>query len=109
MKQAYKMYICVIDEFPDYMTPTLVAHATLRHHLAMNGWNKEYDDWLSDSFKKCVVRVNRKEFEKIRRLPNSIESWENNTLDGDVSCITVIANQDDYNVLKYAKLWNVAK
>ena len=27
-----KLYICVLDSFPDYMTPTLVAHAVLRHH-----------------------------------------------------------------------------
>lgn len=24
-----KMYIAVLDEFPDYMTPTLVAHAAI--------------------------------------------------------------------------------
>ena len=28
-----KMYICVLDTVPDYIVPTLVAHATLRHHL----------------------------------------------------------------------------
>jgi hypothetical protein len=28
-----KMYIAVLDEFPDYMVPTLVAHAVLGAHL----------------------------------------------------------------------------
>lgn len=28
-----KMYIAVLDEFPDFMTPTLVAHAVLRSTL----------------------------------------------------------------------------
>lgn len=104
-----KMYICVIDEFPDYMTPTLVAHATLRHHLlSSNGSTNDfyrYNAWLEDSFKKCVVGVNRKEFDKIRKLPNVVESWENNTLNGEVSCLTLISDGKEYNVLKFAKLW----
>lgn len=28
-----KLYIAVLDEFPDYMTPTLVAHAVLGAHM----------------------------------------------------------------------------
>lgn len=105
-----KLYICVLDEFPDYMTPTLVAHAVLRHHLVEEGQVElndyhRYKAWLNDSFRKCVVRVNRKEFEKIRNLSNVVESWENNTLDGEVSCLTVISNSNEHNVLKFAKLW----
>lgn len=99
-----KMYICVIDAFPDYMTPTLVGHAVLRHHLEYSE-NDEYNDWLNNSFRKCVVKVNKKEFDKIKLLPNTCESFENNTLNGDVSCITVIADTSEYNVLKFAKLW----
>lgn len=99
-----KLYICVLDEFPDYMTPTLVGHAVLRHHT---DWSEHlrYQDWLAYSFKKCVVKVNRKEFEKIRKLPFTTESFENNTLGGNVSCITVVAHKDEHNVLKFAKLW----
>ena len=29
-----KLYIAVLDEFPDYMTPTLVAHSVLAAHMA---------------------------------------------------------------------------
>ena len=29
----YKMYIAVLDEVPDYITPTLVAHSVLGAHL----------------------------------------------------------------------------
>ena len=104
-----KLYICVLDSFPDYMTPTLVAHAVLRHHLSMEfkfpADRDRYDNWLKHSFKKCVVRVNRKEFDKIMMLEGCVESWENNTLDGEVSCLTVIANTNEHNVLKFAKLW----
>lgn len=109
MKQDDKLYICILDEFPDYMTPTLVGHAVLRHHLNMEfkfpADRDRYENWLKNSFKKCVVRVNRKEFDKIMMIEGCVESWENNTLCGEVSCLTVVANTEEHNVLKFAKLW----
>ena len=101
-----RLYIAVLDEFPDYMTPTLVAHAVLGAHLKFNG-NPQYQDWLSNSFKKCVVRVNRKEFEKICNLPDVYLGHENNTLNGEKSCAVVLPTVDNLlpNVLKFAKLW----
>lgn len=110
MKQDDKLYICILDEFPDYMTPTLVGHAVLRHHLNIMNYFEDdirtrYDNWLKYSFKKCVVRVNRKEFDKIMMIDGCIETWENNTLGGEVSCLTVVANTEEHNVLKFAKLW----
>lgn len=101
-----RLYIAVLDEFPDYMTPTLVAHAVLGAHLKFND-NPQYKDWLTNSFKKCVVRVNRKEFEKIRNLPDVYLGHENNTLNGEKSCAVVLPTVDNLlpNVLKFAKLW----
>ena len=111
-----KMYICVLDEFPDYMTPTLVAHAVLGAHLQFTKKDifdpivfcvTYYEEWLDTSFKKCVVRVNEKEFNKIFSLPNIYVAHEKNTLDGRDSCIVVCPRPDDElpNVLKFAKLW----
>lgn len=104
-----KMYICVREDFPDYMTPTLVAHAVLRHHLNHESlpdiYLRYYLDWLDNSFKKCVVRMNAKEFAKVRELEGIVESWENNTLNGEVSCVTIIPLSTIPNVLKFAKLW----
>ena len=101
-----KLYIAVIDEFPDYMTPTLVAHSVLGAHLQFNT-DADYNKWLKDSFKKCVVRVNEEEFGKIKNLPNVYEGYELNTLDGRVSCLVPLPceNKDIPNVLKFAKLW----
>ncbi len=117
-----KMYIAVLDEFPDYMTPTLVAHSVLGAHIqfARNyiatedsdaythaPW-KTYLDWLENSFKKCVVRVNQKEFDKIAALPRVYLGHENNTLEAKKSCAVVCPypeNEPLPNVLKYAKLW----
>lgn len=63
-----KLYIAVKTEFPDYMTPTLVAHAVLAAHKKFEH-NADYNHWFTHSFKKCVVRVNSKEWEHVLNLP----------------------------------------
>jgi len=109
-----KLYIAVLDEFPDYMTPTLVAHAVLGAHIKFSVIDiheypsyPEYMDWIENSFKKCVLRVNQKEFDKISALPHVYLGHENNTLAGRKSCAVVcpMPNEELPNVLKFAKLW----
>ena len=102
-----KLYIAILDEFPDYMTPTLVAHAMLGAHFAFMDkmpWQK----WWQESFKKCVVRVNQREFDKISKLPHVYLAHESATLDGRKACAVVLPhlNPDQTpNVLKFAQLW----
>lgn len=108
-----KLYIAVLDEFPDYMTPTLVAHSMLGAHLHYTSKYVDfatfelYDNWLKNSFKKCVVRVNQKEFDKIAELPYTYLGHENTTLEGRKSCAipAPVENENLPNVLKFAKLW----
>lgn len=101
-----KMYIAVLDEFPDYMTPTLVAHSVLGAHWTFEElYLPEYDEWQLYSFKKCVVRVNQKEFDRISALENVYLGHENTTLDGQKSCAVVCPRKEIPNVLKFAKLW----
>jgi hypothetical protein len=100
-----KLYIAVLDEFPDFMTPTLVAHAVLSAHIMFQE-NLDYKAWLNTSFKKCVLRVNQKEFDKIALLPDVYLGHENTTLEGKKSCAVVCpSNTVTPNVLKFAKLW----
>ena len=100
-----KMYIAVLDEFPDYMTPTLVAHSVLAAHLEFHQ-DAGYQKWLSESFKKCVVRVNQREFDKIAALPNVYLGHENRTLDAKKACAVVCPVDGEIpNVLRFAKLW----
>ncbi len=109
-----KLYIAVLDEFPDFMVPTLVAHVVLGAHLefvAYSAGSTEYTNyvvWLNESFKKCVVRVNQKEFDKIAALPNVYLGHENKTLGGRKSCAVVCPRSETPNVLKFAKLWKPA-
>jgi len=100
-----KLYIAILDEFPDYMTPTLVAHSVLSAHIKFQD-DQVYQQWLNESFKKCVVRVNQKEFDKIMQLPNVHLGHENNTLDARKSCAVICPSESMLpNVLKFAKLW----
>lgn len=100
-----KLYIAVLDQFPDYMVPTLVAHSVLAAHEKFKE-DESYKIWYKDSFKKCVVRVNAKEFEKISNLPKVHLGYEKNTLNGINSCAVVCPYENNLpNVLKYAKLW----
>ncbi len=101
-----RLYIAVLDEFPDFMTPTLVAHTMLGAHLSFEQL-EPYQLWLNNSFKKCVVRVNRKEFDHIAAIPHTFLGHENNTLNGIKSCAIPLPVSDDVlpNVLKFAKLW----
>lgn len=108
-----KMYIAVLDEVPDFMVPTLVAHSVINAHIYFTDIDKigeqtfeDYQDWLENSFKKVTLRVNRKEFAKISELPCWL-GHENTTLGGEKSCAVVlpINDEDRPNVLKFAKMW----
>ena len=100
-----KLYIAVLDEVPNHMVPVLVAHAILGAHLQFHGAYATYDEWLKDSFRKVVLQVNRKEFDKIAALPNVYLGHENSTLDGTKSCAVVSPRSEYPNVLKFAKMW----
>jgi len=113
-----KMYIAVLDEFPDYMTPTLVAHAVLGYHMHILSCTVQpgrknltdlYYNWIYDSFKKVVLKVKQKEFDKISQLPDVGLFHENNTLEGKLSCAVLVVDKDVPNVLKFAKLWKPAE
>lgn len=103
-----KLYIAVLDDVPDFMVPTLVAHSMLGAHMRFAGYDPTYDDWLQLSFRKCVIRVNRKEFAKIIQSSEQVYlGYENTTLGGEKCCAIPLPvyNNQVPNVLKYAKLW----
>lgn len=109
-----RLYIAVHEDVPDFMVPTLVAHSMLGAHIEFENdlaydedLTTAYFEWLSKSFKKCVVKVNEKEFQKISNIRGVYLGHENTTMNGKKSCAVVIPFKDDANpnVLKYAKLW----
>lgn len=108
-----KMYIAVLDEAPDYMVPTLVAHSTINAHMHFGSPKRPsdefftYHNWLLESFRKVVLRVSRKEYDKIKDTLPHWEGHENTICDGKGSCLVVLPVESDQvpNVLKFAKLW----
>ena len=105
-RDLMKLYIAVLNEFPDFMAPTLVAHSVLGAHLVFQ-YDPSYQKWLTESFKKCVLKVNQREFDKIAELPGVYLGHENKTLNGRKSCAVVCPIDGELpNVLKFAKLWN---
>lgn len=98
-----KMYIAVLDTVGDFMTPTLVAHSVLSHHMETK--NPLYEDWLKNSYKKVTVRVNVNEFHLISKLDHVYLGHENTTLAGAKSCAVIVVGDNVPNVLKFAKLW----
>lgn len=123
--KTLKLYIAVLDEVPDHMVPVLVAHSVLNadkrfSHLywcddeygggqtSYSLW-PTYTDWKGNSFKKVVLRVNRKEFNKISELDGVYLGFENSVLNGDDSCAVVCPRYDLPNVLSFAKMWKPNK
>lgn len=102
----YKMYIAVLDEVPDFMVPTLVAHSVLSAHLKFYNSSEVYNNWLENSYRKVVLRVNQKEFDKIVKM-NCHVGYELNTLGGKGSCAVVepMLSDEVPNVLKFSKCW----
>ena len=108
-----KMYIAVREDVPDYMVPTLVAHTVLNSYINRrdNSYTDSYVDlydyWLKYSFKKCVVKVSPKQFERVKEIPYVYLGHENTTLNGEKSCgIIVVEDNHPYKVLQFAKLWS---
>ena len=116
-----KLYIAVLDDCPDYMVPTLVAHAVLGAHdhftrchtdlerIVDDGPYKfpEYIDWFKNSYRKSVVRVNQREFNRIAALPDCYLGFESTVLDGKMCCAIPLpcSKEDRPNVLRYAQHW----
>lgn len=110
-----KMYIAVLDEAPDYMVPTLVAHSILNaddyfYECTDGDYEdsfRQYCDWRVNSFRKVVLRVNHKEYNKIKESLTHWEGHEKTICEGKGSCLVVLPVESDAvpNVLKFAKLW----
>ena len=102
-----KRYIAVRDDVPDHIVPTLVAHAVLAAHLQAQMLCADfalYQDWLQHSFRKVILRVNEKEFNKIKLL-NCHLAYESTVLAGEQCCAVVYPLVDVPNVLKFGKMW----
>lgn len=109
-----KMYIAILDDAPDYMVPTLVAHSILSAHGKfmtisgfINGTTHIYLDWYHNSFRKVVIRVGRKEYDRIKADFIHHEGHENTICGGQGCCLVLLPVESDSvpNVLRCAAMW----
>ena len=100
-----KLYIAVLDEVPDHMVPVLVAHAMLGANFEFYDSSTEYKDWLKNSFKKVVLKVNRREFDHICKEPDVYLAHENTTLNGEKSCVVLCPRTEWSRTIQFAKMW----
>lgn len=102
-----KEYIAVLDTVPDHMVPVLVAHSVLGAHIlfGMNDSTLDYQKWLKDSFRKVVLRVNKKELEKIMDMEDVYFGYENTVDNANTTCVVVCPREEYPNVIKFAKMW----
>lgn len=99
-----KMYILILDDVPDNFAPVVAAHASLIGHLNWYNVRESYDEWLATSFRKCVVKVNQKEFDKAKKFNDSFVSTEAG-LDGGEVAIVLCPREDYPKPVKFYRLW----
>lgn len=99
-----KVYIAVLDAVPDHMVPVLVAHTILSLNDDFCD-NLQYIAWKLMSYRKCVLRVNQREFDRIAQMEHVTIGRENKTLQAMDSCIACVPREDWPNVIKFAKTW----
>ena len=103
-----KMYVCVLDSFPDHITPNLVGMSMLQHHIAYT--NDEispylYKLWLETSRFTCVVKLTQHQLESIAHRPDAVSSREFNIRSKEPTCVTLVVDEFIPEVLKSAKCW----
>jgi hypothetical protein len=74
-----KMYICVKESIPSHKC-LAVAHGVLMAHLKFQP-EPDYQDWLTNSFRKVVCEVSDEEFESLKTESNFVTVTES-ALDG---------------------------
>lgn len=99
-----RLYFAVLDTVDLGHQILSVAHGTLMAHLRFSG-NPEYEDWLKNSFRKCVCRVNAKEFDKLKHLDDVVVVTEM-ALDNQEIAVVICPRKEYPNVVKYMKLFS---
>lgn len=100
------MYILVLDSIPNNFVPVICAHSSLSAHLKWNNNNKKYNEWLKDSYKKCVVSVNQKEFDKAKTFDDVIVQTEAGLGGIEVAIVLCPRDKENYHkAVNFYKLW----
>lgn len=98
-----KMYICVKKDVPDNFVPVICAHAGMIAAFDF-AEHPNFKLWRQISFKKCVVAVNEKEWEKAKQEPDYTILTESN-LGGREVAMVFCPRHEWPKVFQFMQLW----
>ena len=105
-KAAMKMYILVRDDVPLGFAMVAVAHASLAGYLKYRD-TPEVETRLSGPFFKAVCKVNAKEFENAKQVPDHVVLTESALDDREVAI--AFKPRDEWpKMFKFLKLYRDA-
>ena len=81
-----KMYILVRDDIPLGFAMVAVAHASLAGYLRFKD-QPEVHEWLAGPFFKAVCKVNAKEFESAKLVPDHVVLTESALQNQEVAIV----------------------
>ena len=103
-----KMYICIKDDLPVGMAMNSAAHAGLMGHVRFGeiDGDKDYLDWLENSFKKVTCAVTPAEFAMLKTVEDHIVVTESR-LNGQEVAIVLKPRQPNKwpEFVNMLKLW----
>lgn len=101
-----KMYILVRDDIPLGFAMVAVAHASLAGYLKFRD-TPEVAEWLSGPFFKAVCKVNSKEFETAKAVPDHVVLTES-ALNNQEVAIVFKPRQEWPKMFKFLRLYREA-
>lgn len=101
-----KMYILVRDDVPLGFAMVAVAHASLAGYLKFQD-RAEVKEWLAGPFFKAVCKVNAKEFENAKQVPDHVLLTESAL--GNREVALVFCPREEWpKMFKFLKLYREA-
>lgn len=97
-----KMYICIKDDVPKNFVPVISAHASLACYLKYKD-SEIIQEWLDKSFRKVIVKVNEKEFNKAKELDSVVLT--ESALDGIEVAVAIPPMVECPKFMKYLQLY----
>lgn len=98
-----KMYILIKEFVPNNFAPVIAAHASLACYLKYSD-DPEMQTWISGVFKKCVCKVNEKEFENAKSVERNLLLTES-ALDNQEVALVFSPRIEYPKMFQFFKLW----
>ena len=106
LRTTMKMYILIKDDVPLGFAMVAVAHASLAGYLKFQD-TPEVKEWLSGPFFKAVCKVNLKEFENAKEVPDHLVLTES-ALDNKEVAIVLKPREEWPKMFRFLPLYKAS-